>query len=73
MNKRLKPFADCPVCGGERLYNESVVKSFEEIRGKLRWRQFSQLRILGQFFTVSEDWSDERLADNAGRKSSCFN
>ena len=71
MNKRLKPFSNCPVCGGElaekrvekllkggcdtvsvkvsaedclhcseRLYNESVVKSFEKIRGKLRRRQF---------------------------------
>jgi len=92
MNKRLKPFANCPVCGGElaekrvekllkggcdtvsvkvsaevcihcgeRLYNESVVKSFEEIRGKLRRRQFSQLRSLGKSFTVSEDWPDKHI------------
>lgn len=65
MNKRLKPFADCPVCGGERLYNESVVKSFEEIRGKLRRRQFSQLRSLGKSFTVSEDWPDKHIRPSA--------
>ncbi|MDD9812426.1 MAG: hypothetical protein OXU71_12120 [Gammaproteobacteria bacterium] len=65
MNKRLKPFANCLVCGGERLYNESVVKSFEEIRGKLRRRQFSQLRSLGKSFTVSEDWPDKHIRPSA--------
>lgn len=53
--------ADVCLHCGERLYSESVVKSFEEIRGKLRRRQFSQFRSLGQAFTVSDDWPDERI------------
>lgn len=88
----MKPFTNCPVCGGElaqkrvekllrggrdtasikvpadvclhcgeRLYDERVVKAFEEIRGKLRQRQFSQLQSLGQSFSVSEYWPDERI------------
>jgi len=57
----IKVSADVCLRCGERLYDARVVKSFEEIRAKLRRRQFSQLRSLGQYFTVSEDWPDERI------------
>jgi len=36
----------------EKLYTEDVVKSFEEIRGKLRKQEFSHFKTLGQSFTV---------------------
>ena len=45
----------CLHCG-ERLYAEDVVKSFEEIRGKLRKQEFSHFRTLGQSFTVESNW-----------------
>ena len=48
----------CLHCG-ERLYAEDVVKSFEKIRGKLRKQGFSHFKILGQSFTVGEDWPNE--------------
>lgn len=57
----VKVSADVCLRCGERLYSESVVKAFAEIRGKLRRRQFSQFRSLGKSFTVSDDWPDERI------------
>ena len=49
----------CLHCG-ESLYAEDVVKSFEEIRGKLRKQEFNHLRTLGQSFTVEENWPNEQ-------------
>jgi len=51
------------VCGrcGERLYAEDVVMSFEEIRGKLRNQEFGHFKVLGQSFTVAEDWPNEAI------------
>lgn len=88
----MKPFAVCPVCGGElevkqvekllgfggntvsikvtaevclhcgeRLYGEDVVKSFAEIREKLRKQEFSHFRNLGQSFTVEENWPNKAI------------
>ncbi|WP_133513013.1 YgiT-type zinc finger protein [Candidatus Thiosymbion oneisti] len=50
----------CLHCG-ERLYAEDVVKSFEEIRGKLRKQEFSCLKMLGQSFTVAENWPNKAI------------
>ena len=46
---------------GERLYAEDVVKSFEEIRGKLRKQEFGHFKTLGQSFTVEENWPNEAI------------
>jgi YgiT-type zinc finger domain-containing protein len=45
----------CLHCG-ERLYTEDIVKYFEEIRGKLRKKEFSRLKSFGQSFTVDDGW-----------------
>lgn len=50
----------CLHCG-ERLYTEDVVKTFEEIRGKLQKQDFSHLKTLGQSFTVEEDWPNKAI------------
>ena len=50
----------CLHCG-ERLYAEDVVKSFEDIRGKLRKQEFSHLKPLGQSFTVEENWPNKAI------------
>jgi YgiT-type zinc finger domain-containing protein len=50
----------CQHCG-ERLYAEDVVRSFEEIRGKLRKQEFTHLKALGQSFTVAEDWPNKAI------------
>ena len=50
----------CLHCG-ERLYPEDVVKSFEEIRAKLRRREFSNFKTLGQSFTVAENWPNKAI------------
>jgi len=50
----------CEHCG-ERLYAEDVVMSFEEIRGKLRNQEFTRFKLLGQSFTVAEDWPNESI------------
>ncbi len=50
----------CFSCG-EKLYTEDVVKSFEEIRGKLRKREFSHFKPLGQSFTVEENWPNKAI------------
>ena len=50
---------------GERLYAEDVVKSFEEIRGKLRRQEFSHLKSLGQSFTVEENWPNKAIQPTA--------
>jgi len=54
---------DAEVCQhcGERLYSEDVVKSFEEIRLKLRKQEFTQFRPLGQSFTVDEKWPNKAI------------
>lgn len=54
----------CLHCG-EKLYAEEVVKSFEEIRGKLRKHEFSHFRVLGQSFTVEEDWPNRHIQPTA--------
>ena len=43
----------CQHCG-ERLYAEDVVRSFEEIRGKLRKQEFSHFKSLGQSFRLQK-------------------
>jgi YgiT-type zinc finger domain-containing protein len=50
----------CLHCG-ERLYAEDVVRTFEEIRGKLQKRDFSHLKTLGQSFTVEDDWPNKAI------------
>lgn len=50
----------CLHCG-ERLYTEDVVKSFEEIRSKLRNNEFGCFRSLGQSFTVAENWPNKNI------------
>ncbi len=50
----------CLHCG-ERLYPEAVVRSFEEIRSKLKKQDFSNLQNLGKSFTVSESWPNESI------------
>ena len=54
----------CLHCG-ERLYAEDVVKSFKEIRGKLRKQEFSHFKTLGQSFTVGEDWPNKAIKPTA--------
>ncbi len=48
----------CLHCG-ERLYAEDVVKTFEEIRDKLRNQEFSHFKTLGQSFTVEDNWTGQ--------------
>lgn len=50
----------CLHCG-ERLYAEEVVRSFEEIRNKLKKQDLSDFRNLGQSFTVSENWPNKAI------------
>lgn len=48
----------CLHCG-ERLYAEEVVRSFEEIRKKLKNQELSNFKPLGQSVTVSVDWPNK--------------
>jgi YgiT-type zinc finger domain-containing protein len=57
----MKVTADVCLHCGERLYAENVVKSFEEIREKLRKREFSHFKTLGQSFTVEKDWPNKSI------------
>jgi YgiT-type zinc finger domain-containing protein len=50
----------CLHCG-ERLYAEEIVKSFEELRSKLRRQEFSYFKQMGQSFTVEENWPDKAI------------
>ncbi len=50
----------CLHCG-ERLYAEDVIKSFEEIRSKLRKQEFSYLKTLGRSFTVEANWPNKAI------------
>ena len=50
----------CLHCG-ERLYAEDVVRSFEEIRSKLRKQKFAYFKTLGQSFTVRENWPNKAI------------
>ena len=54
----------CLHCG-ERLYSEEVVRSFEEIRNKLKKQDFSNFRNLGHSFTVSEKWPNKAIRPTA--------
>jgi YgiT-type zinc finger domain-containing protein len=54
----------CLHCG-ERLYSEEVVRSFEEIRNKLKKQDFSNFRNLGHSFTVSETWPNKAIRPTA--------
>ena len=58
---------DAEVCQhcGERLYSEDVVRSFEEIRAKLRKNEFDHLRALGRSFTVDEEWPNKAIQPSA--------
>jgi hypothetical protein len=49
----------------DKPYAEDVVRTFEEIRNKLQKQDFSHLKILGQSFTVEEDWSNEAIQPTA--------
>ena len=60
----LKVYAEVCLHCGERLYSEDVVKSFEEIRSKLKKHEFSNFRNLGQSFTV-EDWPNKEIQPTA--------
>jgi YgiT-type zinc finger domain-containing protein len=51
----MRVFAEVCVHCGERLYAEDVVRSFEEIRGKLRNQEFSHFKPVGQSFTIEEN------------------
>jgi len=57
----MKVTADVCLHCGEKLYAENVVKSFEVIRGKLRKREFSHFKTLGQSFTVERNWPNEAI------------
>jgi len=52
----IKVPADVCLHCGERLYNESVVKAFEEIRRRLRNHEYGEFRAVGQSFTVGENF-----------------
>lgn len=54
----------CLHCG-ERLYVEDVVKSFEEIRAKLRKQEFDSFKSLGRSFTVDENWPNKAIRPSA--------
>jgi YgiT-type zinc finger domain-containing protein len=54
----------CLHCG-ERLYAEDVVRTFDEIRGKLQKQDFSHLKTLGQSFTVEKDWPNKAIQPTA--------
>jgi len=54
----------CQYCG-ERLYSEEVVKSFEEIRSKLKNNEFTFFQSLGQSFTVDKEWPNKAIHPTA--------
>lgn len=54
----------CLHCG-ERLYAEEVVRSFEEIRNKLKRQDFTHFKNLGQSFTVEENWPNKAIQPTA--------
>jgi YgiT-type zinc finger domain-containing protein len=45
----------CSRCG-EQLYTQDTVLSFEKIRAKLLNQEFTNLKSVGQSFTVEDDW-----------------
>jgi YgiT-type zinc finger domain-containing protein len=61
----IKVFAEVCLHCGERLYTEEVVRSFEEIRSKLKNQDFSHFQTLGQSFTVGEDWPNKAIQPTA--------
>lgn len=61
----MKVSADVCLHCGERLYAEDVVKSFEEIRGKLRKHEFGHFKTLGQSFTVEKNWPNKSIQPTA--------
>lgn len=61
----MKVNADVCLHCGEKLYAEDVVKSFEEIRGKLLMQEFSHFKTLGQSFTVMENWPNKAIQPTA--------
>ncbi len=61
----MKVLAEVCLHCGERLYAEDVVKSFEEIREKLRKQEFSHFRMLGRSFTVDENWPNKAIQSTA--------
>lgn len=50
----------CLRCG-ERLYHESVSRSFAEIRDKLRNGEHDQFKNLGVSFTVRDNWPNKSI------------
>lgn len=61
----VKVSADVCLHCGERLYAEDVVRTFEQIRGKLEKQDFSHLKTVGQSFTVEEDWPNKAIQPTA--------
>nr|VFJ54674.1 MAG: YgiT-type zinc finger domain-containing protein [Candidatus Kentron sp. FM]VFJ55180.1 MAG: YgiT-type zinc finger domain-containing protein [Candidatus Kentron sp. FM]VFK09218.1 MAG: YgiT-type zinc finger domain-containing protein [Candidatus Kentron sp. FM] len=57
----IRVFAQVCLHCEERLYSEEVVKSFDDIRGKLQRKEFSYFRTLGQSFTVHGNWANEAI------------
>ncbi len=50
----------CLQCG-ERIYSEDVIRTFEEMRNKLKKQDFDHLINTGQSFTVEENWPNEAV------------
>jgi YgiT-type zinc finger domain-containing protein len=61
----LKVVAEVCLQCGERLYKEDVVRSFEEIRTKLRKQEFTHLKPVGRSFTVNKDWPNKAIQPTA--------
>ena len=62
----LKVNAEVCLHCGERLFSENVVKTFVAIRTQLRKQEFDHFRILGQSFTVDENWADITIQPTVG-------
>ena len=61
----LKVVAEVCLQCGERLYKEDVVRSFEEIRTKLRKQEFTHLKPVDRSFTVNKDWPNKAIQPTA--------
>ncbi len=57
----MKVIAEVCLHCGERLYSEDVVRSFAEMRSKLKRQEFSHFKTLGQSFTVDESWPNKAI------------
>jgi YgiT-type zinc finger domain-containing protein len=57
----LRVVADVCLHCGERLFSEEVVRSFDDIRAKLKKQEFAHLKPLGRSFTVQSDWPNKSI------------